>query len=248
MALVKKPVDAAPVGAFEEVETEGTTTVENEVEQSAEPSVTDKVKVEASAAIAKAANTSVGKVGKFQTALSDFENALPAIDFGVLPRLKGSQGAILDSDNKTLGDEVSLTVISFNNQYVVTPGEDDDESTKFVKYSSDGITIDATGQLVSEYIAQLVTVDGYPNAEMKHYLEVVGILNKTAKPSELVGEMVQVSMSPQSRKAFEAYRLQRSVKIRMGRATAEGSEEIIIRAVTKTMGKFTFTVLVASDK
>lgn len=239
MALVKKP--AAPA-AFEEMETSQV------VEQDSTPTAEDKAKVAAVNAVAKAQSTAVGSVGKFQTALQAYEDALPAIDFGVLPRLKGSNGLILDADNAKLGSEVQITLISFNNQFVITPGEDSDEATKLVKYSSDGVTIDETGQSVADYIKYLVDVEGYKDASSKHYLELVGILNSAEKDTEHLGNMVQLSLSPQSRKSFEAYRLQKSVKIRMGRDTEEGAEELTIRAVVKTMGNYTFTILQVTDK
>ncbi|MDI1360636.1 hypothetical protein [Methylotenera sp.] len=248
MALVKKPAVVAEttVGQFEEVE--GEQTVETVAEQAA-PSAADKVKVEATVAIAKAQNTAVGAVApKFQTVLSEFENALPIIDFGVIPRLKGSNGQIMDGDNASLGNNVQITLVSFNDQFVLTPGEDSDEATKLVRYSSDGVTIDATGQSVAEYINYLVVTEGYKDASVKHYLEVIGILNTAAEGQKHLGDMVQLSLSPQSRKAFDGYRIQRSVKVRMGKVPADGSEEITFRAKVKTMGKFTFTVLEASDK
>ncbi len=254
MALVKKVAETTSVaaGQFEEIENEGTTvdnaaeaTVETAAEAAAadaKPSVADKAKVAATVAVAKAQTTAVGAVApKFETALGGYQNALPAIDFGVLPRIKASNGAAMDGDDNRLGETFQMTLISFNDNYVVTPGVDDAKSTEFVRYSLDGVTIDSTGQLVSDYINELKTVEGYKDAEMKNYLDVIGILNSSEKPSEHLGNMVQVSMSPQSRKSFEAYRLQQSVKIKMGRAVEEGSEELTFKAVVKTMGNYTFT-------
>lgn len=247
MALVKKPAASETAGAFEEDETTGTVEADEEVKAS--PTATDKAKVSASAAIAKAQTTAVGAVApKMVAVLSDFENALPPVDFGVLPRLKGSQGLILDGDNHKLGSTLQMTLISFNDLYVITTGEDDEASNSLVRYSLDGSTIDSTGEAVSDYIQRLKDVEGYEGAEMKRYCELVGILNSSDVESDHLGNMVQISLSPQSRKAWEAYRLQRSVKIRMGKETVEGSEELTIRAVVKTMGKFTFTVLQVSDK
>lgn len=253
MALVKKTVaDVNTVaGDFEDV-TENEV-IEDEAQNAAntkdKPTVADRVKVEATVAVAKAANTAVGAVGtKFQASLGSFENALPAVDFGVLPRIKGSNGMLMDGDGGKLGELAQITLISFNDQFVITPGVDDKESTKFVKYSLDGVTIDATGESVATYIQMLKEVEGYDKAEMKKYCELVGILNSSEKKSEHEGNMVQVSLSPQSRKSFEAYRLQQSVKIKMGRATEEGSEELTLRAVVKTMGNYEFTSINISDK
>lgn len=249
MALVKKPVAEKEIKsqvAYEEVEVDSADVAE--VAEAA-PSPADKVKVAATVAVAKAQNTAVGAVSnKFQAALGNYENALPAVDFGVLPRLKGSNGLIMDADNAKLGAEIQMTLISFNDQFVITPGVDDPAATKFVKYSLDGVTIDSTGQSVAEYIKVLKEVEGYEDADMKKYCEVIGILNSSEKESEHLGNMVQVSLSPQSRKSFEAYRLQQSVKIQMGRATEEGSEELTLRAVVKTMGNYTFTILQVTDK
>jgi hypothetical protein len=246
MAIVK---NAAQAGTFETVENEA----ENVQEQAVSPTATDAVKVEATVALAQIKNTAVGAVGKFSTVLADLENALPAVDFGVLPRFKANAGMIFDGDNAKVGDTIKITLISFNDQYVITPGVDDDEATKFVKYSADGITVDGTGQLVSEYINQLVTVEGYKLAEVKQYVELIGILNAAElagkdSGSEHIGNMVQVSCSPVSRKSFEAYRIQRSVKVQMGREDAATSQELVIRATAKTYGKFNFTAFAISDK
>lgn len=254
MALVKKAVETNTiVGTFEDVnEDSGSVVAEVDADvaevATANPNVQDKVKVQATAVIAKAQNTAVGAVAKFQTSLTNFENALPAVDFGVLPRLKGSNGMVMDGDDAKLGDEIQITLISFNDQYVITPGVDEKEATKSVRYSLDGVTIDATGESVATYIQMLKDVEGFDKAEMKKYVELVGILNSSSKDSEHLGNMVQVSLSPQSRKSFEAYRLQKSVKIRMGKDKEEGAEELTLRAVVKSMGNYTFTILQVSDK
>ena len=244
MALVKKAAETSETSAaFEEVESGAEQAVETVAEQAVEKAAA------APAPAVRTQNTAVAApLAKMVAVLADYQNALPAVDFGVLPRLKGSNGLIFDGDNAKLGATIQLTLISWNDQFVITPGDDDDASREFVKYSLDGKTIDSTGVAVSAYIERLKTVDGFKDAEMKQYCELVGILNHSDSASEHVGNMVQISLSPQSRKAFEAYRLQRSVKVKMNRETLEGSEELTIRAVVKTMGKFTFTVLQVSDK
>jgi hypothetical protein len=253
MALVKKDKPAvAATGTFEDVnETQVIEHAETLVEgETAAPTVGDKAKVAATVAIATAKNTAIAaSAPKFQAALAEYENALPAVDFGVLPRLKGSNGLILDGDNGKLGSKIKLTLISFNDQFVISPGVDDADATKFVRYSLDGITIDSTGESVADYVQRLKTVEGYEDADIKKYAELVGILNESEKESEHVGNMVQISLSPQSRKSFEAYRLQRSVKQKMGRiAEGDAGDELVISAVVKTMGNYTFTILQVTDK
>jgi hypothetical protein len=114
-----------------------------------------------------------------------------------------------------------------------------------VAYSTDGKVIDETGELVTDYVRKLKDDEGYEDAACKHYVELVGILNGSAKDSEYEGQLVMISLSPQSRKQFEGYRLQRSVQIRMGRIDAEshGSENLKLNAESKKMGSNTFTLV-----
>ena len=201
----------------------------------------------ASTAIAKAANTAVAApAGKMKTVLEDLRDVIPTLDFGTLPRLTGSNGNIIDPEKRLLGDEIELTLISFNDEYVVTPGEDDDESKKHVRYSNDGIHINETGQPVADYVAHLRDNEDYPNAARKHYVQLIGILTGSKKDSDLVNQMVVVSLSPGSRKLWEGFRLQESVKVRMGLRKAEGTENLTIKAEVKTQGKNTFTLLKVS--
>lgn len=205
-------------------------------------------KVESTTAIAKAQASSVVASGPMKAILADKENALPAVDFGVLPRLTGSNGNVLDSDKKPMGTWIKLSLISWNKQFVISPGDDSDEAKALVRYSRDGVTIDETGENVNEYLNVLRTTNGYDDASVKEYCELIGILENAEKANDAVGQMVQVSLSPQSRKGFEAYRLQRSVLVKMGRATEEGSEKLKITTELKTFGANTFTLLkIAAD-
>lgn len=205
-------------------------------------------KVEATTAIARAQATSVVVSGPMKAILADLQGALPAVDFGVLPRLTGSNGNVLDSDKKPMGTWIKLKLISWDKQFVVSPGDDSDEAKALVRYSRDGVTIDETGEDVKQYLDKLRTTDGYDDASVKEYCELIGILEAAEKANDAVGQMVQVSLSPQSRKGFEAYRLQRSVLVKMGRATQEGSEDLKITTELKTFGANTFTLLkIAAD-
>lgn len=242
MALKNKAAPVAQAGAFEQGDAGDTAVAQ--APATAQSNAADV----ANTAIAKASTTSAVAVGKLQTILADIENALPAVEFGVLPRLVGSNGQVMDGDKKLFGDSIKLTLVSWNKNFVISPGDDSDEAKALVRYSRDGVTIDDTGESVVEYLKNLREVEQYPDANVKEYCELVGILNEAAKPCEHVGGMVQISLSPQSRKSFEGYRLQQSVKVRLGQAAPEGQENIVIRAEVKSMGNNTFTLLKVSDK
>lgn len=194
---------------------------------------------------AVAQTRAVAKVeGKLETVLQDIKNFLPPVDFGVLPRLVGAQGALLDPDKKSLGATVDIELISWNDEYVVTPGVDTEAAKKDVKYSRDGENLDdGSGLTVAEYLEILRTTKGYSSPAVKQYVQLVCILKKAAQPTDLLESMVQVSLSPQSRKGFEGFRLQESVKVRLGSVTPESIRKLTVRAEPKTMGKNSFTLL-----
>jgi hypothetical protein len=112
-----------------------------------------------------------------------------------------------------------------------------------VRYSKDGQTIDGTGESVAAYLKKLRETDGYDQAAVKQYCELVVLLSKSEKPSEHVGNMVQISLSPQSRKLFEGYRYQESVKVALKKRSAEGIEQIRVSTEVKSQGQNTFTLL-----
>lgn len=204
--------------------------------------------VTASTAIAKAAAGAVAVGGQFKAVFTQFRDALPAVEFGVLPRLVGSNGNIMDKDSRVLGAAVELQLVSWNDTFVVSPGTDNDEADELVRYSRDGKTIEGTGESVDAYLKKLREVDGYDKANVKHYVELIGILTAADKPSDHVGNMVQVSLSPQSRKTWDGYQLQESVKVAQGRRSAEGIDQIVVRAEVKTVNGKTFTLLRVTGK
>jgi len=250
MALKKNDVAAAAAASagagkprFED-DDNGTTTAQ----RPADPVVAEQV---ASTAIAKAAASSVAVArDRPQAAFQDLKNALPPMDFGVLPRLVGANGIVMDADKNKLGVFIDLDLVSYNDEFVVSPGDDSAEAKKHVRYSADGKTINETGEDVAEYLKHLREVEEYPKANVKQYLQLVGILTASEKESEHKDGMVQVSLSPQSRKLFEGFQIQQGVKVLMGTAPAveEGkSPKIRLTADSRTLGDNTFTVLKPSQ-
>lgn len=235
------PAPAAPAGKFED---SSTTVV---VEQPAQPAEAAQAAagVAASTAIAKAATTGLARQGKLETLFSEHRNAIPPMEFGTLPRLVGTNGNVQDrGEGKLLGESVVIELVSWNEEFVVSPGSDKEEAKALVRYSLDGKTIDATGESVASYLEKLRTVEGYSDASIKRYVQLIGIVESTAKASELVGQMVQVSLSPQSAKLFDGYRMQESVKLRLRPELKEQIDNRLkVTAEVKQQGSNTFTLL-----
>jgi hypothetical protein len=244
LARPQKPAaTAAEQPKFEESETPvQTATV---VEQ---PKVSDdavaKAGVSASTAVAKIAAGSLAHAIKTENVLVKMRDAVPAVEFGTFPRLIGANGAVtLKSDNKSLGETVDIQLLSWSEVYTVSPGSDKEEAKKLVEYSRDGVTIDKSGRDVNEYLKYLRETEGYKDASKKKYIELIGFLQGSAKPGGPTGEIVQVSLSPQSLLTFQAYMANVAVRVRLGQITAEGVENIRVTAEGKSGNGRNWTIL-----
>lgn len=248
MAL-KKPGDAvaptaaqpAPAPKFEE--NTGTTVADKPTPIPIPEQAAATAGVAASMAIAKAATTAVAKPAKFEAALTELRDVIPAVDFGTFPRLVGSNGNVMDKDGALLGQFADITLLSWNETFVASPGDDSDEAKKLVRYSRDGVTLDDTGERLDQYLEVLRTTHGYKEALKKKYIELVGILEKSEKPCAHVNQIVQISLSPQSLKSFEGYRANVSVAVRLGKRTHEGAEKLRVTPQVKSGNGKTWTLL-----
>jgi len=147
------------------------------------------------------------------------KDRLPPIDFGEGVRLVGSNGNIMDGDKKMLGTKLTLTLLSWNDRYVVSPGENGAEAKEHARYSLDGITT-TKGEDVKEYVEHLRKELGYDKASVKTYVDLFGILEASEKAVDYVGDAVVVSLAPDSVKAFNGFRRDIVVKGMTGRLPA----------------------------
>lgn len=178
------------------------------------PSPSDVAKADATTAIAQASAGAVAtKPLKATAAFSEYENALPDVDFGTFPRVTADLGGF-EMDKEVIGETIKLELMSWNHRYVVTPGSDNKEANQLVKYSNDGQTLsDGSGVSVQDYLATLKEVHGYDGASVKGYMDLTGLLveaNGKAIPED-DQEVVQVQLSPQSLKQFNGYRITKGI-------------------------------------
>jgi hypothetical protein len=170
------------------------------------------------------------------------------VDFDTFIRLKAGVGDIQDNDSVSFGKAIELLLVSWQDNWDISPGVDDDEARKLVKYSDDGVTLnDGTGMLITDYVNFLKT-EGYKDANVKKKATLVGLLEAAENGNHpvvqgLLGNTVALSLSSQGRKTFDRYRFDRSIKVQMGKATAEGAERLLITAHAKKNGKNNYTLL-----
>ena len=177
---------------------------------------------------------------KMVLALDCCKNATEPYDFGALPRITSEQGALL-CDKENLGNQIEITVLSYNDAFTVAPN-DKDAPGELCRYSYDGVTLnDGSGISVDEHVAELRGL-GYKKAGATHRYEIIALLDDAVEDHDEIGSVVQLSLSNQSAKQFDRYKLNSAVRIRKGELTEEDAAKVTVTAKTKTFA-FTFTMM-----
>jgi hypothetical protein len=174
--------------------------------------------------------------------LQELKDAMP-VEWDTFPRLKAGPGCIIDADGKSLGSEIEMQVVSWQDGWDVSPGEDSERAKQHVGYSDDGVHMKDTGMTVADYLVELRSL-GFKDAKTIQKATVVGILIASEKDSTHLGNTVQLSLSNQARKTFERYRFDRTIKAQMGKQSPVGAEFINVKAhLKKTSGNKDWTLL-----
>lgn len=178
---------------------------------------------------------------QFQLALGEYKNQIPPVSFGTLPRVVASQGSLV-CEGETMGKTGIVSILSFNDSFAITPNENNAESS-YCKFSYDNEYLnDGSGVLVSDHLKYL-REEGFKDAAAKRYVELVCMLEDCDEDHDEIGNMVQVSLSPQSVKQFERYQLGCTIKIKQGKVKPEDLSQVKLTAKTKTFGSNTFTLI-----
>ena len=178
--------------------------------------------------------------GKMVLALDYCKNATEPYDFGALPRITSEQGSLL-CDKENLGNQIEITILSYNDAFTIAPN-DNDAPGELCRYSYDGVTLnDGSGMTVDEHIDELRDM-GYKKAGATHRYEIIALLDDAVEDHDEIGSVVQLSLSNQSAKQFDRYKLNSAVNIRKGELTEEDAAKVTVTAKTKTFA-FTFTMM-----
>ena len=164
------------------------------------------------------------------------------VDWDTLNRLKASQGRIAFGD-VNLGEWIEFSLLSWQDNWLVSPGKDTDEAKSLAKYSDDGKTIKDTGEDINVYLQRLKDMD-YPNCRLgKRCVLAFELIDCDKDAAVDEGMLFQSDLAPTSRAAFERYRIQSALDI--GKSRATGDEVIRIRATAtiKKNGKNEYTQL-----
>lgn len=170
------------------------------------------------------------------------ENALK-VDWNTLPRVMATNGGFQNKETqKMMGETIAVEILSIQEHYVVSPGGDidDEESRPFLKYSDDGITT-REGESVAECVQRAIDA-GYTKAARKHRCILVGaLIDPGSKTPEMLDDLVQIDLAPNSFKNFNQHRFTTAYKVGKGKALAEGSTTVRMTGLVKNENKMNWT-------
>lgn len=164
-------------------------------------------------------------------AVKNLKDALP-VDFNTLAQLQANQGKFRDKETeKVLGETIELQLLSWQDSWVVSPN-DLKAPKELVKYGDNERTArDGTDML--EHLAMLKE-SGYPKAKIGHRCVIVGALLAAEKDQSLVGQLVQIDLSPQSRALFNRYIANSAYNLQIGKLTEETCMTLVLTAQDAT--------------
>jgi hypothetical protein len=162
--------------------------------------------------------------------IKQYENQY-RVDWNTVDRIQANNGQFLDKgdNNKPMGAEIQLRLMSWQASWQVSPGRDDEESKQFVRYSDDGL-VTTKGEDINEYLHNLRTKLGLTNAKLDHRVRILGELVGAEKDSRLEGKLVQIDLSKTSKDEFDKYMLNTAFRIGKGLLAKEAAELMTMRA------------------
>lgn len=190
-------------------------------------------KAETPAAAPKSPGTAVSPLTA-GTAIKQLQNAIPTSDLeslgiGVFPRITVGLDGFSRDKTKELGKKIAIEVLSWNYIWMVTAGEQNEESNKLIRTSYDGKNLKGGEGSVEDYVKYLKS-EGYDKAATKQYAEVYCNLVWSEVGGDVKSdeqEIMQVSLSPQTVGQWGRYLLESGLR------KAKGIEDSNIVTLTQ---------------
>lgn len=179
--------------------------------------------VAATTAIAKAATTSTAvsladaanKAKEFQREVQAMKGASD-FSYGNYRVFKGNNGEISESggDQDALGRWAKVRLMSWDDHYEISPGEEGASTKDYVAYSKDGKVIDSVigeelkswvGRPVQEYAEYLKKEEGFAKTKVRRFVDTACALLATDNGDGPIGKVIQITLSESSIPAFSRY-------------------------------------------
>jgi len=181
--------------------------------------------VKATTGTVAAMNDAAKRAKEFQKEVEAMKGASD-FAFGNYRVFKGNNGTIIESsgDKADLGRWAQVRMISWDDHFEVSPGEQSASTKDFVAYSKDGKTIDSVigdelkgwaGKPVAEYVQYLQKEEDFDNAKCRRFVDVGGALLACENGEDgPLGTVVQITLSESSIPAFSRYQQELNDKAR----------------------------------
>lgn len=199
----------------------------------------------APAAVAAVAAVATGAVAIKHQSLNPFSDMEKAyeVDYNTLTQVMATNGGFFEKETSVaLGDSLVLQLMSYQSNFIISPGIDGDEAKKLVRYSSDGINT-KDGESCSEYIKELKEA-GYDKAYMSKRIVLVGALLDAGKAPDMTDSLIQIDLAPTSKTLFDRYVIQSAFNVSKGKTTRENASKLRITAkVAKNANNKIYTLV-----
>ena len=180
--------------------------------------------------------------GKPRRVMEDLYKDAFKVDWNTLHRIQAVQGSFVDVENnkKEIGKSITLELLSFQDNYQISPGTDVESDAQYVRYSDDGITT-TMGENCAEYIAAMKEA-GYEAVKMAKRCTLAGIVHVADDP-EMVNQMVQIDLPPTSKNMFDRFQMQASLDVARGIRQEDQLNPMKMTARVQSKGKNSWTVV-----
>lgn len=175
-----------------------------------------------------------------------FKQKIP-LEWNTLHRIQANQGNFLDLENNkaAFGSELVIQLMTYQPNWQISPGTDDPDDAKWVRYSDDGKTT-KEGEDCLEFLAALKKAN-YDKAKMSaRYTMAFVIEEVVGKPtSPFNGKIVQIDLSATSKSQFDQFMMELGYRESKGGISSDVAESGLLRisARVKTQGKLSWTVV-----
>jgi hypothetical protein len=219
-------------------------------ETAAAPAADPAVAAPAPAAAVAVASPTAGAVAvakKMGDPVKDAFEKKMVLEWNTLHRVQANQGNFLDlEENKApFGNVIDVQLMSYQPNWQISPGTENDDDLQYVRYSDDGITTNK-GEDCKEFLAALIAA-GYEKAKMTERCTMALVIEGTPMDPtrRMEGKIVQIDLAQTSQAKFKQFRLEQGYKASRGMITEEvaTSGRLRMTAKVQTQGKLSWTVV-----
>lgn len=167
------------------------------------------------------------------------------VDWNTLAPVGAEQGQFSLKETETsLGRTIRVKLLSYQDSIQITPNDDKDEAAgKLVRYSDDGKSVLNESNMSPEAWLQKLRDAGYADAKINKRCILVGALVGSEIPTDDVGSLIQLNLSPQSKIQFDRYTMRTVYDLSEGLKTEDETLVLDLKAAITKAGKNTYTLV-----